>query len=137
MKKQRLNKANNTIISYLNINSFRNKLVFVEDTITLFYVFLVSESKLDHKFPSNQFRINGHRIFRLDGNRFKGGLILYKNEDILCKKLQEHEHLPHLDVIALEFYQNNQKWLLLGLYKPLNQKTSNFIQNMSSISDLF
>ena len=137
MKKQRLNKANNTIISYLNINSFRNKLVFVEDTITLFHVFLVSESKLDHKFPSNQFRINSHRIFRLDDNRFKGGLILYKNEDILCKKLQEHEHLPHLDVIALEFYQNNQKWLLLGLYKPLNQKTSNFIQNMSSISDLF
>ena len=32
---------------------------------------------------------------------------------------------------------NNQKWLLLGLYKPPNQKTSDFIQNLSSILYLF
>ena len=51
MKKQRLENANNTVIAHLNINSFRNKLVFVEDIMKLFDVFLVSESKLDHTFP--------------------------------------------------------------------------------------
>ena len=137
MKKQRLDNANNTIIGHLNINSFRNKFVFIEDIIKLFDVFLVSESKLDHTFPSNQFRINGYKIFRLDRNRFGGGLILYINENIPCKPLQEHIHLPKFEVIAIEFYQNNQKWLLLGLYKPPNQKTSDFIQNLSSILDLF
>ena len=137
MKKQRLDNANNTIIGHLNINSFRNKFVFVEDIMTLFDVFLVSESKLDHTFPSNQFRINGYKIFRLDRNRFGGGLILYINENIPCKPLQEHIHLPKFEVIAIEFYQNNQKWLLLGLYKPPNQKTSDFIQNLSLILDLF
>ena len=127
MKKQRLDNANNTIIDHLNIISFRNKFVFVEDIIKLFDVFLVSESKLDHTFPSNQFRINGYKVLRLDRNRFGGGLILYINENIPCKLLQEHIHPPSFEVIAIEFYQNNQNWLLLGLYKPLNQKTSDFI----------
>ena len=134
MKKQRLDNASNTIIGHLNINSFRNKFVFLEDIMKLFDVFLVSESKLDHTFPSNQFRINGYNIFRLDRNPFGGGLILYINENIPGKPLQEHVHLPNFEVIAIEFYQNNQKWLLLGLYKPPNQKTSDFL---SLISDLF
>ena len=137
MKKQRSDNANKTIIGHLNINSFRNKFVFVEDIMTLFDVFLVSESKLDHTFPSNQFRINGYKIFRLDRNRFGDGLILYINENIPCKPLQGHIHLPNFEVIAIEFYQNNQKGLLLGSYKPPNQKTSDFIQNLSLILDLF
>ena len=81
MKKQRLDNESNAIIYHLNINSFRSKFVFVEDIIKLFDVILVSESNLDHTFPSNQFRINGY-IFRLDENRFAGGLILYINENI-------------------------------------------------------
>ena len=71
MKKQRLDNASNTIIGHLNINSFRNKFAFVEEIIKLFDVFLASESKLDQRFPSNQFRMNGYNIFRLDHNRFR------------------------------------------------------------------
>ena len=100
-------------------------------------MFLVSESKLNHTFPSNQFRINGFKIFRLDSNCFGGGLIPYINKNIPYKPLQEHVHLPNFEVIAIEFYQNNQKWLLLDLYKPSNQKTSDFIQNLSLILELF
>ena len=99
MKKQRLDNASNTMIDHLNINSFRNK--FVGDIIKLFDVFLVSESRLDNTFPSNQFRINGYKIFRLDRNRFGGGLILYINENIPCKPLQEHVHLSNFEVIAI------------------------------------
>ena len=137
MKKQRLGNASNTIIGHLNINSFRNKFAFAKDIIKLFHVFLVSESKLDHTFPSNQFGINGYKMVRLDRNRFGSGLILYITENIPCKPLQEHVHLPNFKVITIEFYQNNQKWLLLWLYKPPNQKTSNFIQNLSLILDVF
>ena len=68
-------------------------------------MFLVSESKLDYMFPSNQFRIDGYKIFRLDNNRFGGGLIFYINENIPCKPLQEYVHLPNLEVIAIEFNQ--------------------------------
>ena len=84
MKKQRLGNASNTIIGHLNINLLRNKFAFVEDIIKPIDVFLVSEPKLDHTFPSNQFRINGYKIFRLDCNRFGGGLILYIHDDIPC-----------------------------------------------------
>ena len=93
---------------------------------------LVSESNLDHTFPSNQFRINGY-IFRLDENHFAGRLILHINENIPWKPLQKHVHLPNFEVIAIEFYRNNQKGLLLGLYKPQNQKTS----DLNLILDLF
>ena len=50
MKKQRLDNAYNTITGHLNINSFKNKFVFIEDLMKLFDMFLVSESKLDHTF---------------------------------------------------------------------------------------
>ena len=102
----------------------------------LFDIFLVSKSKLDHTFPSNQFRINSCKIFRFDCNRFGGGLILYINKNIPCKPLHEHLHLPNFEIIAIEFYQNNEKWLLLGLYKPPNQKIGDFIQNLSLRLDL-
>ena len=114
-----------------------DKFAFIEDIIKLSDVFLVSESKLDHTFRSNQFGINSYKIFRLDRNRFGSGLILYINENVLGKPLQEHMHLSNFEVIAIEFYQNNQKWLLLGLHKPPNQKMSDFIQNLSLILDLF
>ena len=104
MKKQRLDNANNAIIDHLNRNSFRNKFVFIEDIIKLFDVFLVSESKLHHTFPINQFRINGYKIFRLERNPFGGGLILYINENIPRKPLQEYIYiLQNLKLLQLNF----------------------------------
>ena len=112
MKTQRLDNSNNTIINHLNlnINSFRNKFVFFNDTRELFDVFLNCESKLDHIFPSNQFENNDYKIFRVDCSRFEGGLIIYVNEDIPCKPSQEHEHL------------SNQFWLLLNQRKAATKK---------------
>ena len=136
MKKQKWDNASNKTVGHLNINSFTNKFVFVEDIIN-FDVFLVSESKLGHTFPSDKFKINSYKIFRLHHNRFGGGLILYINEKIPYKPLQENVYLANFEVIATEFNQNNQKWLLLELYKPPNQKTSNFFQNVNLMIDLF
>ena len=68
-------------------------------------------------FPNNRFRINVYKNFRCDRNRFEGGLVFHLNENIPCKILQQHEPSPNFEIIAIEFYHNNQKWLLLGLYK--------------------
>ena len=46
-------------------------------------------------------------------------------------------HLPNFEVIVIEFYQNNQKWLLLGFYKLPSQKLSGFIKNLTLILDFF
>ena len=84
-------------------------------------MFLVSESKLDHTFPNDQFRINVYKICRLDRNRLGAELFLYVNENIPCKPLQVHEHLPNCKVNAIEFCQ------IIKLYEPPNQKTSDLI----------
>ena len=88
--------------------------------IKLFDVNLVSESKLDQTFPNNLFKVNGYKIFRSACNLFGGGLVLYTNENIPCKLLQKHEPSPNFEIIAIEFYRNNQQWLPSGLYKPPN-----------------
>ena len=49
-------------------------------------IFLISETKLDSSFPSEQFVIKGHSTpFRLDRNQNGGGLLFYVREDIPCK----------------------------------------------------
>ena len=39
IKQQRIKNANNTIIGHLNSNSFRNKFVFAEEIIQVFWYF--------------------------------------------------------------------------------------------------
>ena len=99
------------LISHLNISSFRNKFVFAEEIIEIFDIFLLSKSKLDNAFPTNLFKINGYKIFRYDENRFGGGLLLYANERVPCRLLQEHPNFSNLEILVLEVYQNNRKLL--------------------------
>ena len=96
------------LISHLNISSFRNKLVFAEEIIEIFDIFLLSKSKLDNAFPTN---LNGYKIFRYDENRFAGGLLLYANERVPCRLLQGHPNFSNLEILVLEVYQNNRKLL--------------------------
>ena len=48
----------------------------VAKTTTIFYISLISESKIDSTFPNMQFKINGYKLLRRDGNRFGGGFML-------------------------------------------------------------
>ena len=82
----------NTVIGDLNINFLRNKFAFAQDRIRDFDIFLISEYKLDDTFPNNQFKIDHYKKFRLDGNRYRGGLVLYLNEQVSCKKLTSYEN---------------------------------------------
>ena len=116
-----MNYANNAITGHLNINSFRNEFVFAEEIIQVFDIFLVSESKLDNKFATNLFKINGYKIFRYVRNRFRGGLFLYVNVRVPCRLLQGHTHFSKFEILVLEIYQNRRKWLFLGAYEPPNQ----------------
>ena len=56
---------------------------------------VLTESKLDYSFPTNQFLIKGHsNHFRFDRNGNAGGILLYIREDIPCKELKLNRH-PH------------------------------------------
>ena len=83
LKSFRFKNPKNVIMGHLNISSLRNKFESIKPIISPnFYIFLVSETKLNESFPNNQFPISGYRMFRQDRNCFGGGLCIYVKENI-------------------------------------------------------
>ena len=72
-----------------------------------------------------QFKINVYKFFRRDCNRFGGGLMLYLNEEISCKFLNNHPIVPNAEIIWISSVKS--KWLLLGCYKPPRPKVAWYI----------
>ena len=68
LKALRLKNFNKLILAHLNINSLRNKFEFLISLIKDNRdILMISETKLDPSFPTNQFMINGFSApFRLD-----------------------------------------------------------------------
>ena len=64
----RVSNANRLIIGQLNINSLRNKIDALKTIISgKLDILVITESKLDNTFPTNQFLIDGFSVpFRLD-----------------------------------------------------------------------
>ena len=94
-------------MGHLNNNSIRNKFILAESIVTAFDLLFISELKLDSTFPMNQFHIFRFKVFGRDRNRFRGGLILYINEDIPCRPLNHHPTFLNLELIAIEIHQKN------------------------------
>ena len=137
IKIQHLEHFNTLIVGHLNINSIRKKFEMIAETITNFDIFLISESKIDSTFPNMQFKINGYKLFRRDRNRFGGRLILYLNEEIPCRFLNNHPIVPNTEIICIEFHQLKHKWLPLGCYKLPIQNDSKFISSITKIVEFY
>ena len=65
------------------------------------------------------------------------GLMLYLNETISCKFLNNHPIVPNAEIICIEFHQFKRKWLLLGCYKPPTQSDLEFIASITKIVDFY
>ena len=73
--------------------------------------------------PNSQFRIDGFSApFRLDRNKFGGGVLIYVREDIPCKKLTKHILPDDIEGIFVEINLRKTKWLLFGGYRPPRQQ---------------
>ena len=117
----------------LNINSIRNKFDTLNQIVKAFDIFFISESKLDNTFPIIQLSIRSWKVFRRDGDRFGGDLILYINENILCKLLTDHPVFSDLALMVFELDQSKGKWQLSGIYKPSSQNDIEFLNRIPSI----
>ena len=51
--------------------------------------------------------------------------------------LQGHPNFSNLEILVLEIYQNNRKWLFLGVYKPSNQNDIDFLNRIGAILDYY
>ena len=87
----RLQNAKNVTIGALNVNSLRNKIgVVVQELITNnIDTCLLSETKIDESSPKQQFKISNYKNFRRDRNKHDGGLLIYINENIPCKLIND------------------------------------------------
>ena len=84
LRNLKLKNINRLVLAHLNINSLSAKF----DQLKLLIgknidILVLTETKIDNSFPSAQFRIEGFSMpFRLDRNRFGGGVLIYVREDI-------------------------------------------------------
>ena len=84
--------TNRPIIGNLSINSISNKFdnlkAIIEGTVD---ILVVTETKLDSTFPTNQFYINGFtKPYGLDRNRNGTGVLIYICKDVPNKELKSH-----------------------------------------------
>ena len=131
VKNYKLENLKNITISYLNVNSLRNKFISIEELIkSKLDIFLVSDTKIDHSFQNQQFSIDGYKIYRRDKNSFGGGLLFYVNENIPCRELTAEQIDCNFEIIFLEITMRTRKWLIFGLYKPPNQTEEYFFKKI-------
>ena len=134
VKNYMLENPKNITIGHLNVNSLRNKLISIKEFIkSKLDIFLVSETKIDNSFPNQQFSIDGCKTYRRDRNNFSGGLLFYVNENIPCRELTTEQIDTNFEIIFLEITLRTRKWLVIGLYKPPNQKEEYFFKNLGVV----
>ena len=121
----RISNANKLIIGQLNINSLRNKFDALKTIISgKIDILVITESKLDESFPTNQFLIYGFSLpFRRYRDLNGGGVIIFVREDISCRELKLHNTPDNFEGIVLEVNLRKVKRLLFGGYNPQSGHT--------------
>ena len=128
------------ILGHLNINSIPNKFEGIMGIVkNQLDVFLISETKIDDSFPDAQFYYNGYskpyRQDRIYGAG--GGLLMYVNENIPSRKLNEHNLPEDVEIMCIEINLKKQKWVLIGIYRPPDMNETYFLDELSKVIDLY
>ena len=127
VKNYKLQNPKNTTIDHLNVNLSRNNFILIEKSIkSKLDIFLVPETKIHNSFPNRQFSMDGYKRYRRGRNNYGGGLLFYVNENIPCRELTAEQIDSNSENIFLEIIFRTRKWLIIGLYKPPNQKEEYF-----------
>jgi exonuclease III len=130
---------NNIVISYLNVNSIRNKLDDVRNLILdNVDILCISESKLDSSFPIGQFSVPGFKQpVRLDVSDKSGGLLLFCRDYLPFRQL----HCPVLNediqCIVSDLNLRKQKWLILSIYRNPKQNIRYFLDEITNVLDYY
>ena len=118
----RIKNVNKLIIGHLNINSLSSKFEQLKELVTNnIDILVLTETKLDASFPTEQFLINGFsKPYRSDRNRQGGGVMIYTREDIPTKELKRHNFNEEIEGIFLEINLRKVRWLILGTLSSTN-----------------
>ena len=101
-------------------------------------ILLISETKLDDRFPLNQFILEGFTpAYRLDRTMHGGGLMLFVREDIPSKLLPNIDPSGNIENIVVEINLRSKKWLISGSYNPNVSHIQNHTVNLSKNLDFY
>ena len=130
----------NVMISYININSIRNKLQNLKSLVAgKVDMLVVAESKLDNSFPDKQFLIAGYKKpYRLNVTERSGGLLIYVNENMPSIRLTKFSFKEGMQIVPVELNLRKQKWAIFSIYRPpKTQKLPVFLEELSRCIDFY
>ena len=138
LKEIRRKNINRIIIAHLNINSLANKFdqlkLIIQDNID---ILVIGETKLDDTFPNNQFNIEGFcKPYRMDRNKFGGGVMIFVREDIPSKQMTNHTIPDDIESLFIEINLKKSKFLLLGGYRPPRQSNAYCFETTNRTLDI-
>ena len=98
-------------------------------------ILMISETKLDERFPIGQFHIEGFGTpIRLDRNQNRGAIMLLSREGILIKLLSSDIALVESFCVEINYIQ---KWLLNCSYNPDKSNISMHLSALRKSLDLY
>ena len=105
-------------------------------------ILTIQETKLDPSFPSEQFRLEGYsEPYRLDRNRYGGGVLIYVREDIPSKLLSKHNFTKNVEGLFIEINLRKSKLLFFGGYrsdhKVYGLTEENYLEQLSFALDKY
>ena len=75
--------------------------------------------------------------YRIDRNKYGGGVLIYIREDIPSKQLFHHQLPNDIEGIFVEINLRKTKWLLLGTYHPPSQSDEYYFQQIGLCVDTY
>ena len=99
---------------HLNINSIRNKFELFSSLIGgKMDILMISETKLNVTFPTNQFFIQGYSTGnRMDRNDKGGGIMLFVKDGIIIFPLGRYSSPVDFETFCIELNLRNKKWFI-------------------------
>ena len=107
-------------------NSFKKK----KET---FYIFLISEAKIDDSFSNVQFKIECYKSFSKNRDTFGGGLLFHVNEKLDCRSLGICLPNTFIEILPLGIRLLNSKWLVPGIYNPPSQYEPTYVSEIQKL----
>ena len=135
LKDIRITNLNRIVISYININSIRNKFeLLAEAVIGSVDILMVTETKIDESFPTSQFIIRGFTSpYRFDRTKDGGGILVYIREDIPSKLLNISYIASDIECLGIEVNLRKVIWFVICSYNPHKNNISNHLENLSKV----
>ena len=129
----------NIVLSYINVNSIRNKLddlkLLLEKSLD---IICISETKLDETLPTVQFAIEGFsKPYRLDVTTNSGDLLFYVKAKLPSKLIRFYNFPNEIQCITIELKISSKKYALLSVHQPPNQNINFFLDKLSEALDIY